>query len=72
MSLKHDLSETFYRDRFDGKTVAKCKFRYIVTSLCKLQSQNFFEYLLFFCLFFTYGKAAYQLHVKGSPNPTFM
>ena len=34
--VKHDFSETFEREKLDGKTVGKGELHNIVTCLCKL------------------------------------
>ena len=65
---KHDFSETFERDKVDGKTVGKGEFNIFVTRLCKLQSEIFFEFIIYFNLFYTDGKAANQSHMEGSPT----
>ena len=72
MPVKNDLSETFERNKFDGKTVKKGKFNNIVTRLCKLQSHNLFDFIFYFCLFCTYNKATDQPHANGIPNPAFI
>ena len=55
--LNHDFNETFYRERFDGKTFVKGDFNNFVTNLCKLQSHYFFDFPLYFHLFYTDGRA---------------
>ena len=49
--VKHEVGETIDRDKFYWKTVGKGKFHNLVTRLCKLQSQNLFDFLLYFHLF---------------------
>ena len=72
LSVNHDLSETFERERFNGKIVRKGEFNNLVTCLFKLQSHKFFDFLLYFHLFYTYGNATYQPRVNGSPNTEFL
>ena len=70
--VKHEFSDTFDRERLNGKTLRKVEFNNFVTLVCKIQSHNFFEFLLYFHLFYTYDKAKYQPRVNGSPNTAFI
>ena len=72
VSVKHDFSETFDREKPDGKTVGKGEFNYFVTRLCKLQSCKFLDLLIYFQLFYTYGKAKDQPRLNGSSNKAFI
>ena len=69
--VKHDLSEKFDREKFNGKTVGKCEFNDFETRWFKLQYHNFFDFLLYFHLFYIYGKATDQPRMNISSNPTF-
>ena len=55
-----------------GKTVGKGEFHNIVTRFCKLQSHNFFDSLLYFDLFYTYGTATDQPHANDTPDLAFI
>ena len=46
MPGKYDFSDTFERDKFDGKFVGKGELHYIYNRLCKLQSHNVFNFFL--------------------------
>ena len=48
VQVKNYFSETFEREKFDGKTVGKGELYNIVTRLFKLQSHNVFEFILYF------------------------
>ena len=50
------------------ETVGKGKFNNVVTILCKLQSHNIFDSLLYFHLFYTVGKATDNPRVNIIPN----
>ena len=69
---KHDFSDTFEREKFDGETVGKSTFNNLVTPLCRLQSHHFFDFLLYFHLFYIDGKTMDQPRVNGSPNPALI
>ena len=60
LPAKHDFSENFERDKFDGKTVDKGEYNDFVTRLFKIQSHNLFEFCLHFHLIYTYGKTMSQ------------
>ena len=70
--VKHDFSETFEREKLDGKTVGKGELHNIVTCLCKLQFHSVFDFILYFYLFYTDDKATDQPRVEGSPNPVLI
>ena len=66
--VKYDYSDTFERREFDGETVGKDESHNLVTCLCKLQSHNVFDFLLYFHVFYTYGKAMDHPHKKHSKS----
>ena len=70
--VKHDFGGTFYRYQFNGKTVGKSELHNLVTRLCKLNSHNFFDFLLYFHLFYTDGKYMDHPRLNGSTNPLFI
>ena len=72
MPVKHDFSERFKREQFDGEIFAKGDFRNLVTCLCKLQSYNFFDLILCCNLFYTDGKAKDKTCINCSPNAVFI
>ena len=72
VTVKHDFSETFERDKLDGKTVGKGEFHNLVTSLCKIQYHNLFGFIIYFHLFYTYGKATDQTCANISLSPEFI
>ena len=55
MPAKHDFGETFEREKFYRKTVRKGDLYNLVISLWKLKSQNVFEFIFYFHLFYTDG-----------------
>ena len=69
---KHEFSEKFERERFCGGFVGKGELHNIVNCLCKLQSQNVYFFLFYFCLYFSGGKVTDQSRVDSSPNPEFI
>ena len=60
------------RSSFMVGGVVKGEFHNLFTRLWKLHSRNVFDFILYFCLFYTYSKATDQPHVNGSPNLEFM
>ena len=79
VTAKHDSNETFKSEKIYGKIFGKGEFHNIVTCLWKPQSQNFFDFLIYFNLFYTYVKAVYtdgkameHPHVNESPNTAYI
>ena len=55
-----------------GKFVGKGEWHNLVNTFCKLQSQNVFYFILYYHLFYTYGKAVDKPRVDDVQNPVFM
>ena len=70
--VKHDFSDIFERDKFDGEFVVKCEWRNIFNFLLKLQSHNAFYFILYHCLFYADVEATDKPCVDVSPNPVFI
>ena len=70
--VNHDFSETIEREPLNVGGFGNGELHNLVSSFCKLQSHNVFDYLPYFHLFYTYCKATYQPGVNGSQNLEFI
>ena len=70
--VKHELSDIFESDKFDGGFFGNGEWHNLVNCFCKLHYHRVLYFLIYYHLFYTYGKAKDQTHVDGSPNPLFI
>ena len=70
--VNRELSQKFEREKFGWVKVGRGEFHNLVTRLCKLQSHNFFDFLLYFHSFYTYTTAIHEPCVIGCTNLVFI
>ena len=70
--VKHEVNNTIERDKSDGDFMVKVSCIIFVNCLCKLQSHNFFQFIICYCLFYANDKATYQPCAYSSTNPKFI